>query len=90
MIFHSATPEDVGRRGEAIFEKRIRPQLGESSRGKYVTIDVETGDYVIGDDWTIQPNMLHEKRPGALLYTLRVGYSSVSSIGFAQVAASDL
>jgi hypothetical protein len=83
MAVQSAAPEDIGRRGEAIFAERIRPRLGESSDGMYVTIDVETGDYVIGDDWTVQPRQLHAKRPDAPLYTLRIGYASVSSIGFA-------
>lgn len=67
MTHQELPPQTVERRGEAIFEESIRPRLGDSGHGLYVTIDIDTGDYVIGDDWTIQPGQLHAKRPHATL-----------------------
>lgn len=36
--------EEFARRGDAIYEKKIRPHLKPGDKGKYVAIDIETGE----------------------------------------------
>ena len=43
--------EEIGRRGQEIYESRLRTLLEtEANIGRIVSIDVESGDYEIGDD----------------------------------------
>ena len=42
--------EEFARRGQAIYEKRVGPQVEEYNRGKIVAIDVETGEFEVGED----------------------------------------
>lgn len=75
--------EEVGRRGQEIYERCLRTQLEtEENIGKLLSIDIETGDYEIGDDRTLEaPLRLHKKHPGAAVYTLRIGYNAVDALG---------
>ena len=37
--------EEFARRGNAIYERDIRPQVEADNQGKYVAIDIETGEW---------------------------------------------
>ena len=42
---------EIGRPGDELYEQHIRAQVAtEENIGKLLSIDVETGDYEIGDD----------------------------------------
>jgi len=75
--------EEIERRGKELYEKGIRARVETPENiGKLVSIDVETGDYEIGDDTTIDaPLRLHARHPGAAVYTLRIGYNAAVSLG---------
>ena len=48
------TPDEVARLGELIYDRDIAPIIDkEANLGKLLSIDVETGDYEIGDDDSI-------------------------------------
>ncbi len=42
--------EEFARRGNEIYERQIRSQMEEGNKGKIVAIDIETGDYSLGDN----------------------------------------
>lgn len=75
--------EEVGQRGEALYEPNIRTEVEtEENVGKMVIIDIETGDYEIGDESGIEAaRRLHAKRPDAALYGKRIGYNVAVSLG---------
>jgi hypothetical protein len=75
--------EEIARRGQARYDQCIRPKVeNEANIGKLVSIDVETGDYEIDDDDQIEGALrLHERHPGAVVYTLRIGYNAVDAVG---------
>lgn len=75
--------EEVVRRGEELYAQRIRDQVEtESNIGKLVSIDIETGDYEIGTDDSLDaPHRLHARHPGAAVYTKRIGYNAVYTLG---------
>ena len=75
--------EEIRQRGQVLYEESIRGRVEtEENIGKLVSIDVETGDYEIGDDASIDaPLRLHAKHPGAAVYTLRIGYNAAVSLG---------
>ncbi len=44
------SPEELARLGAEVFDRRVRPQLHPDDDGKFVAIDVGTGDFEIDDD----------------------------------------
>jgi hypothetical protein len=74
--------EEIARRGKEIYDNRIRPQVEtENNIGKLVSIDVETGQYEIGEDLVVTSRRLQAKDPGAAIWTERIGFNAVYSIG---------
>jgi hypothetical protein len=50
--------------------------------GKLVSIDLETGNYEIGLDNSFDaPHQLKARNPNANIFTLRIGYDAVYSLG---------
>ena len=73
--------EEIGRRGQEIYD-RLRALLEtEENIGKIVSIDVESGDYEIGDDLVAAGRRLQERRPDARMYGKRIGYNAVYAVG---------
>lgn len=84
MIKHPPfSSDEVVKRGKALYDAGIRARVEtEENLGKLITIDIETGDYEIGDDRSLEaPRRLHARHPGAALCTLRIGYKAVDVLG---------
>ncbi len=74
--------EEIARRGEQLYENKIRKQVElEENMGKVISIDIETGDYEIDDDPLSAGRRLQAKHAGAALYGKRIGYNAVYSLG---------
>lgn len=73
--------EEFARRGDAIYEKEIRPHLKDSAKGKFLAIDIETGAYEIATDELAACDRLRARLPEAQIWMVRVGYRAVH--GFA-------
>lgn len=73
--------EEFARRGEEIYARDIRPRLGTDDHGKFVAIDIETGDYDIDSDDFEATERLVTRRPGAQMWLVRVGYRAAHSMG---------
>jgi hypothetical protein len=79
-----AEGEEIGRRGQEIYEQRLRPLVETpENMGKIISIDVRTGDYEIDDDLIRAGDRLLARHPGALLYGARIGYDAVYALGSA-------
>jgi hypothetical protein len=74
--------EEVTRRANALYESRIRAMVETSENiGKMVIIDIETGDYAIGESDIQAVHTLKEKNPNARLFGIRIGYDVAVSLG---------
>ncbi|HLK56484.1 MAG TPA: hypothetical protein VKU00_07965 [Chthonomonadaceae bacterium] len=75
--------EEVWRRGKALYEQGIRQKVEtEQNIGKMVIIDVETGDYEVGDAMGIESaHRLRTKHPNGRLFGMRIGYNVAESFG---------
>ena len=60
--------EEIGRKGEALYQEKIKPVVDPLHYGKFVVIDVETGDYEIDKRDIVATDRLLERRPGAMTY----------------------
>ena len=67
--------------GEAIYERDIRPKLGPEHEGKYLVVDIVTGDYEISDSELAAFEGAERKNPDGWFYVKRVGRKAVHRIG---------
>jgi len=72
--------------GERVYEERLRHQLEPQHNGKFVVIDVETGEYELDEDHLAASDRAAAKRPGAPLYAMRVGSRTLGRVGGRRIA----
>jgi hypothetical protein len=65
--------EVFAERGEAIYEKEIRPLLNSKDKGKFLAIDIETGEYEVARDDMRTCDELRARIPDAQVWLMRVG-----------------
>jgi hypothetical protein len=76
------TGEEVQKRGEELYEQGIRQKVETPDNiGKLLMIDIESGDYEIGDVGVIASQHLRTRHPNAAIWGLRIGYDAVYAIG---------
>ncbi|MGM0490563.1 MAG: hypothetical protein ACQESR_27880 [Planctomycetota bacterium] len=73
--------EEVATRGEAIYERDIRPNVESETKGKYLVLDIETGEYEIDQDDLVATKRVMARCPNAVLYGLRIGYPAAYRLG---------
>ena len=79
---HPRYPSDeVVRRGRALYEERIRAAVEPSHLGKFLALDIETGEYEIDTDELAAAARAQARNPNAVLYILRIGYRAAFRIG---------
>jgi hypothetical protein len=74
--------EEITQRGQELYRDRIRPIVETTDNiGKMVSINVETGDYEIGEDLILTTRRLQAKQPDAAIWTERIGFNAVYAVG---------
>jgi hypothetical protein len=73
--------EVFARRGDAIYEKDIRPQLKASDEDKFAAIDIESGEFAIDADELKACRRLRKRVPDAQIWMVRIGSPYVHRIG---------
>lgn len=65
--------EQFARRGDEIYERDIRQRVEADNKGKFIVIDIETGDYVVDTDELAASDRLLSRRPDAQMWMRRIG-----------------
>ena len=65
--------EEFARRGDEIYERKVLPRLTPEDEGKFVLIDIETGDYEVDRDEIAASDRLFARRPEAQIWFRQVG-----------------
>lgn len=65
--------EEFARRGDAIYDRAIAPRLEAANRGKFVSIDIETGEFEIDADELAATRRLRARIPDAQVWFRRIG-----------------
>jgi hypothetical protein len=73
--------EEFARRGDAIYEKDVQPLLKPRDKGKYVAIDIETGDHEIAEERMEASENLRARLPDAQIWMMRIGFPTVIRLG---------
>jgi hypothetical protein len=68
------SPDDVARAGAEVYQQRIRPSLQPVDEGKFVAIDVLTGDFELDVDDYQAVARLRSRRPTANVWLERAGH----------------
>lgn len=72
---------EIAQRGKAHYQSlRVRIEVPDNI-GKIIAIDIETGDYEIGDDLLEVSLKLKSRHPNAEMWAERIGFNAVYSVG---------
>ena len=88
-LTHSSRPvaptrpkEEIARLGKEIYERDIRQQVEADHHGEVVAIDVDTGNWAIGDNVIAATDRLRQKHPGTInVLCERVGHRTLYHFG---------
>lgn len=75
------TTSEIAESGRRVYETRIRPLVEPGNKGRYVVIDVESGDYEIGEDVLSPLRTMRDRHPDGLMHVIRIGYPVAGRIG---------
>ena len=73
--------EEVCDRGEKIYADQIKVLVEPKENGKFIVIDIESGDYEVHEKMFTASRQLRERRPDCVGYGGRVGYDAAYHIG---------
>jgi hypothetical protein len=65
--------EEFARRGDQIYERVLRGSGESGNQGRFVAIDIETGDYEIDADELAASDRLLARVPDAQIWLRRIG-----------------
>ena len=89
MTTHKYSIDEVCDRGERIYEERIKALVEPQENGRFIVIDIESGDYEIADDGMDASRRLRERRPHSVRFGAKVGYSSAFNLGWGGESVDD-
>lgn len=81
MPYANYTSKEVASRGEAIYRREIRDRVDPKHKGKFLVIDIETGEYEMNADDLVATKCLLAKPPDAVIYGLQIGSPTAYRIG---------
>ena len=61
------------RRGDALYDSKVRPNLTDEDDGKFVALDIDTGEYEIHASELTSGDRLRKRLPEAQIWMVRVG-----------------
>lgn len=73
-------PDEVARLGGEMFDRRVRPALKAEDDGKFVAVDIGTGDFELDFDDYSAVTRLRDRRPSAEVWLGRVGHPAAYRI----------
>ena len=73
--------EEYRQRGESLYENSIRAQVEPQHNGKFVAIDLETGDYEVDEDDYTAGERLLARHPDAQTWMMRAGHKTAYRMG---------
>lgn len=73
--------EQFAQLGDAIYERDVRPLLKPEDEGKFVAVDIETGEFEIDSNELAAINRLRQRKRDAQPWLVRVGSRSAHRFG---------
>jgi len=73
---------EIVARGEALYREMFKSRVENEHHGKFLVMDVESGDYEIADEDYDATMRILARRPNAVLYGVRIGYPAAYRLGW--------
>jgi len=73
--------EEYARRGDALYDRDLRPSIEPGNEGKFVAIDIETGEYEFDPDELAASDRLLARVPDAQTWLRRISSRYARRIG---------
>ena len=80
------TGSEIVRRGQALYDNQIRPKVEAGNEGKFLVINVDTGEYEMDADDLAAAKRVKSRFPDAPLFSMRIGHPGAYRLG-GQVAS---
>jgi hypothetical protein len=74
------TNEEIGRIGTEIYRQKIRDKVMPQHKGKFLILDIESGDYEMDEDDLTAEEKLRARRPDGVFLGLRIGYKAAYTL----------
>lgn len=78
--------EELARRGQALYESKVRAKVAPQNEGKIVAIDIESGAFSVADNVLPATKKLFERYPDAQPWVIRIGHRAVYHLGARSLA----
>ena len=89
MPFADYQPGEIAARGEKIYQEQIKPLVYPAEKGKFLIIDVESGDYELDEKAIVASKRLRQRRPDAVNFGMKVGYVAAFHFGGSHTETDD-
>jgi hypothetical protein len=73
--------DEIVERGQALYDRQIREKVEPQHNGKFLVLDIETGEFEIDADSVAAVERATAKHPDPALYLLRVGFPTAVKLG---------
>lgn len=74
--------DQIVQQGEELYDREIREKVEQGNHGRFVVIDIASGDYEVADEDLAASEKVLKRHPQALLYGVRIGYPAALRIGY--------
>jgi hypothetical protein len=83
MVKHEPrnSSDEFARRGNDLYEKKIRAQVEDGNDGKVVAIDIDSGQFEVAQDALTASDRLLAKCPTAQTWFVRIGHPALHRFG---------
>jgi len=82
VMEHRPTAEEIGRRGEALYNAGIREKVETPENiGKFLAVDIYTGEYDLAAEERDALGRALARHPDGLFYVLRIGHETAHTLG---------
>jgi hypothetical protein len=73
--------DEFARRGNELYEKKIRAQVEGGNEGRVVAIDIDSGQFEVAEDALTASDSLVAKCPNAQTWFIRIGHPALHRFG---------
>lgn len=73
--------DEIARLGKEIYQRDIQRQVEADHVGEVVAIDVDSGDYALGNNAIAASEGLRNRSPDAQVWLMRVGHRTLYNFG---------
>lgn len=80
--------DEIVARGKEIYEKQLKSKLEPQNLGRFLVIDIETGEYELDEDDLTAALRAYKKNPDGARYEMQIGYPTSGTIGNAFARAT--